>query len=75
MILDEMFGEYDKSYENPGDDQEVPKLNDLRKVRLTLGHINQLRKIEDVRQFELKQSLEDIQRQYGSPAEGAGGVM
>jgi hypothetical protein len=72
MILDEMFGEYDKGYENPQDDQEIPRLNDLRKVRLTLGHINQLRKIDDVRKFEMQQNLEDIQRQYGAPAAGAG---
>lgn len=70
-----MFGKYDTGYESPEDDQEIPKLSDLRKTKLTLGHIQQLRRIEDVRKYELQQSMEDIQRQYGKTAEGNGGMM
>jgi hypothetical protein len=75
MLLKEMFGDYSKAYEDPSEDQSIPTLKDLRKVKLTLGHINQLRKIEDVRTYELAKGLEDIQRQYGVPAEGGGGMM
>ena len=56
-------------YVDPSDDNEVPKLNDLRKTKLTLGQINRLRLIRDVRNFEQKSNLENIRKQYGKPAE------
>lgn len=68
MQLNEMFSEYDTGYISPEDDNSVPRLKDLRKTKLTLGQINRLRKISDVRKFELQQNLENIQRQYGKPA-------
>lgn len=67
MQLNEMFSEYDTGYTSPEDDNSVPRLKDLRKTKLTLGQINRLRKISDVRKFELQQNLVNIQRQYGVP--------
>lgn len=71
MNVLEMFSEPENSerrdeYMNPAEDNEVPKLDDLRKTKLTLRQINQLRLIRDVRNFELKSDLENIRKQYGS---------
>ena len=75
MLLKEMFSEYDTGYNEPENDNSVPKLSDLRKTKLTLGQINRLRQISDIRDFEMQENLENIQRQYGKPAEPAGGGM
>ena len=64
----------DEEYMNPADDNEVPKLNDLRKTKLTLGQINRLRLIRDVRNFELKNRLEKTRKQYGAPAQTEPGL-
>ena len=70
MIISEMFqDENEEKYSNPEHDNEVPRLNDLRKTKLTLGQINRLRLIRDVRTFELKNNLENIRLQYGKPPE------
>lgn len=59
----------DDEYVDPANDNEVPQLNDLRKTKLTLGQINRLRLVRDVRNFELKNNLEKIKKQYGRPPE------
>ena len=74
MNITEMFQEQDEDtrrneYMDPAEDNEVPKLNDLRKTKLTLGQINRMRLIRDVRNFELKNSLKNIRTQYGRPAD------
>jgi hypothetical protein len=79
MNITEMFQEQDEEtreneYMDPADDNEVPKLNDLRKTKLTLGQINRLRLIRDVRNFELKNNLENIRKQYGTPAQTEAGI-
>ena len=63
-----------EEYMDPADDNEVPKLNDLRKTKLTLGQINRMRLIRDVRAFELKSNLENIRKQYGRPPETEPGI-
>jgi hypothetical protein len=73
-IFEQDESEQRDEYMNPAQDNEVPKLNDLRKVKLTLGQINRLRLIRDVRNFELKNNLENVRRQYGRPAETEPGV-
>ena len=78
MNITEMFEEQDEDtrtseYMDPSEDNEVPKLNDLRKTKLTLGQINRMRLIRDVRNFELKNNLENIRKQYAKPVEA--GVM
>jgi hypothetical protein len=79
MNITEMFKEQDEDtrrdeYMDPTEDNEVPKLNDLRKTKLTLGQINRMRLIRDVRNFELKNNLENIRIQYGRPAETEPGM-
>lgn len=69
MILTEMFDDAKEGdYVDPAHDNEIPKLNDLRKTKLTLGQINRLRLIRDVRNFELRSDLENVRAQYGKPA-------
>ena len=79
MNVTEIFESADENsseeeYMNPADDNEVPKLNDLRKTKLTLGQINRLRLIRDVRNFELKNRLEKTRKQYGRPVETGPGI-
>ncbi len=66
MIVNEIFD--DKfEYVDPAKDNEVPKLNDLRKTKLTLGDINRMRLVRDIRTMELENSLKQIRKQYGRP--------
>lgn len=54
------------------DDNTTLRMSDLRKTRLTLGQLNRLRMMNDVRKFEHDQKLEDLKKQYAAaPAEGA----
>ena len=71
-----MFQEKDEDeirdeYMDPSEDNEVPKLDDLRKTKLTLGQINRMRLIRDVRNFELTNELEKTRKQYGKQPETA----
>lgn len=51
-------------------DTSVIKDSNLRKCRLTLRMLNQLRKAGDARERETKEELELVQRMYATPAEG-----
>jgi hypothetical protein len=57
----------DKRYTSEND-KEVVEKDDTRKIRLTLGQINQLRKQSEAHQFEQKAELEFIRQMYGQPA-------
>lgn len=70
MILNEIFDNKFNAYENPANDQSVPKLSDVRKVKLTLAQINKLRQLSDVRRFEQEKRLTQIQQQYGAVPTG-----
>ncbi len=70
MILTELFSEQD--YSEPNKDQSVPRLSDVRKIKLSLAQINRLRIINDVRMVEKKAKLIDIKAQYGTPKEENG---
>ncbi len=72
MILVELFSE--KPYSDPSKDQSIPKLGDVRKIKLTLAQINTLRKITDVRKFEKKAKLIDIRAQYGQKGQEEGNI-
>jgi hypothetical protein len=56
----------DKRYTS-ANDKEVMQKDDTRKIRLTLGQINQLRKQSEAHQFEQKAELEFIRQMYGQP--------
>ena len=60
-----------QGYHNPEQEQEVPTLKDLRKTRLSLAHINKLRRMHDVREFEIKEKIKRIKQIYGAKSDDA----
>jgi len=68
MLLQEMFMHQKPEYQDLSSDQTVAKPQDLRKTKLTLAHINQLRKMNDQRTVEYMEELQNVQVQYGQPA-------
>lgn len=76
MLLAEMFNDaelgsrnaYHKGYQDLTKDQSQNKIEDLRKTRLTLAQINQLRKMNDQRTVEFKEHLEKVKKMYGQTA-------
>jgi len=56
----------DKRYDNSKDSTVLEK-EDTRKIRLTLGQINMLRKQTEAHQFEHQAELEFVQQMYGQP--------
>lgn len=71
MILLEFFDPAVSGYQDVADDNSQPALGQLRKTKLTLRQINKLRRMNDVRQFEFKEKLKDIKRQYQPAAQPA----
>ena len=63
-----MFAEYKKGYQELSSDQSQQKIEDLRKTRLTLAQINQIRKMNDQRTLEQKEKLERVKLMYGQTA-------
>jgi hypothetical protein len=63
-----------RGYENENDNQSVLKLSDMRKTRLTLGQLNKLRQMNDVRKIEFEQKLKKLSSQYKPPAQDPGGM-
>lgn len=56
-------------------DQSTLKLDDSRKTRLTLAHLNQLRQSYDVRKLEHEQKLKSVSKQYAPAPEAGAGPM
>ena len=50
-------------------DPEVAFFGDLRRKRLTLEHVNRLRKIRYLRKYETKQRLQLVKKMYARPVE------
>ena len=69
MILNELYERAPQAYQDVSQDNSQPRLGDLRKTKLTLKQINKLRRLNDVRQFEFKERLKKVQRQYAPPAQ------
>lgn len=74
MYLTEMFNENVGSYQDVDHDNSVQKLHDVRKTRLTLAQINQLRKMNDQRTVEYVEKMKLVRQQYGAPAGGQPGL-
>ena len=68
MILNELYNRSPEAYQDVSQDNSQPKLGNLRKTRLTLRQISKLRQMNDVRNFEYKEKLKDIRKQYAPPA-------
>jgi hypothetical protein len=62
-------------YASEEDDQSILKLSDLRKTRLTLGQLNKLRKMNDIKKIEHEQKLAKVSVQYKPAEQDAGGGM
>jgi len=65
MLLNEIWDQY-KGYWTPNNDNSSPFLGDLRKTRLTLKQIRELRILCDMRKADRQQKLKKLHRQYGS---------
>jgi len=63
-----MFSANNGSFQDLSQDNSVEKLHDLRKTRLTLAQINQLRKMNDQRTVEYVEKRKLITKQYGAVA-------
>jgi len=70
MLLTEFFKSTDTDHYKEKDDQSVLKLDDTRKVRLTLQHLNRLRSANDIRKFENEKKSDELTDQYKAPSEG-----
>ena len=60
MNIMELFDPAPKGYYDEKNDNTTLSLDDSRKTRLTLAHLNQLRQSHDVRKLEHEQKLEKI---------------
>lgn len=65
MRSNEFLVEY---YEAQDDDYNNRKIDDVRRGRLTLKHLNRLRKQREVHNVEHASRLERIQQIYAKPA-------
>jgi hypothetical protein len=68
MILNELYSREPAAYQDLSQDNSQPRLQDLRKTRLTLRQINKLRQMQDVRTYEFKEKLKQVKKQYSPPA-------
>ena len=68
MILHEIYSREPEAYQDVAQDNSQPKLDNLRKTRLTLRQLNKLRQMNDVRTFEYKEKLKQVKKQYAPPA-------
>ncbi len=69
MLLLELFSNLEQppeQYQDVDDDNSRPMIGDLRKSKLTLRQLNKLRKLNDVRQVEFQEKLENVKNMYGS---------
>lgn len=62
-------------YATEEDDQSTLKLSDMRKTRLTLGQLNKLRMMNDVKTIEHEQKIKKLSSQYKPPVADASGGM
>jgi hypothetical protein len=59
---------------SPGEDNTKLKISDTRKTRLTLGHINKLRLMNELRAIEKQQDIKRVRKQYAAPAQPGPGL-
>jgi uncharacterized protein YkwD len=72
MFINEMFDKAPEGYYNEKNDGTTLKLDNSRKTRITLAHLNQMRQSHDVRKLEHEKKLEAISTQYQQAPEAAG---
>ena len=69
MLLTELFDKSPDGMQDIKNDNSKPVWRTSRKTKLTLKQIRELRRMLDVRNFERKQYIKDVQRQYGNKSE------
>ncbi len=74
MHVFELFERNPTGYSSEEEDHTSLKMSDLRKTRLTLGQLNKLRIMNDVRKIEHEQKLAKVKSQYKAPAAEGGGM-
>jgi hypothetical protein len=74
MFITELYNQIPELYHSEKDDNSTMKLKDLRKTRLTLGHLNKLRMANDIRKFEKEEEVKSLQDQYKAPAAEPGAM-
>jgi len=74
MFITELYDQIPELYHSEKDDNSTMKLKDLRKTRLTLGHLNKLRMANDIRKFEKEEEVKRLQDQYKAPAAEPGAM-
>jgi|TARA_B100000214_G_scaffold368546_1_gene340260 CHASE3 domain sensor protein len=70
MFLKEMFDLMDERY-SAKDDESIIRFDDIRKTKLTLEQINQIRKEQEIKAQEYNTELETVQKMYAAPKEEA----
>jgi len=75
MIVNELFDPAPEGYYDEKSDETTAKKDDSRGNRITLAHLNQLRKSHDVRKIEHEKKLKKIAKQYFQPEAGGIGGM
>ena len=63
-----MFDLMDERY-TAKDDQSIIRFDDLRKTKLTLQQINQIRKEQESKTKEYVKELETVKKMYATPKE------
>lgn len=74
MNIMELFDPAPKGYYDEREDNSTLKLNDSRKTRLTLAHLNRMRQSHDVRKLEHEKKLKAVSKQYAPAPEAGGGL-
>ncbi len=75
MNLFEFFTPEHQGFYSGEDDNSIIKKSDTRKTRLTLGQLNKLRIMNDIRKLEYEKSVDDAVKQYGAAAQPQGGGL
>lgn len=69
--IEETYNRIINEHYEPADDKmNQTKLSDTRRPRLTLRHLNKLRKIQELKRLENDAHDEFVKQMYGTPVEG-----
>ena len=71
MLLNEFTSQVEKqeSLHDESDDKSVKSIDTLRTKKLTLEHLNKIRRMRDVRRYELAEKQKLVQQQYSQAAD------
>lgn len=71
MLLNEFTSkvEQQQSLHDESQDQSVKSIDNLRTSKLTLEHLNKIRRMRDVRRYELAEKQKLVQQQYSQAAD------